>query len=61
AQYCVSQNQHSQLNTQVYRFWSGSFNGHFYTSSSAEKNHVIATWPNVWNYEGGVFWVAGSQ
>ena len=61
AQYCVSQNQHSQLNTQVYRFWSGSFNGHFYTSSSAEKNHVIATWPNVWSYEGGVFWVAGSQ
>lgn len=28
--------------------------------SLAEKNHVIATWPNVWSYEGGVFWVADS-
>jgi thermitase len=60
AQYCVSASNTNQFNSQVYRFWSSSFNGHFYTSSLAERNHVIATWPNVWSYEGGVFWVGSA-
>jgi subtilisin family serine protease len=36
----------------VYRFWSSSYNAHFYTASENEKNHVIAAYPdNVWKYE----------
>lgn len=36
----------------VHRFWSGSYNAHFYTSSEAEKDHVIAAYPDeVWRYE----------
>ena len=45
----------------VHRFWSDSFHGHFYTASESEKNYVIATWPNVWSYEGQVFWVGTGQ
>jgi hypothetical protein len=36
----------------IYRFWSGSYNHHFYTASESEKNHVLRNWPNVWQYEG---------
>jgi thermitase len=60
AQYCVSTSQTTKLNTQVYRFWSGSFNGHFYTASAGERDYVIQTWPNIWSYEGRVFWVSTS-
>jgi subtilisin family serine protease len=36
----------------VYRFWSSSYNAHFYTASEEEKNHVIDAYPdNVWQYE----------
>jgi hypothetical protein len=40
----------------VYRFWSNTFMGHFYTISETEKNYVIATWPDTWTYEGPVFY-----
>jgi hypothetical protein len=36
----------------VHRFWSSAFKGHFYTISESEKNHIQATWPDVWSYEG---------
>jgi hypothetical protein len=36
----------------VYRFWSDRFQGHFYTISEAERAKVVATWPDVWSYEG---------
>jgi len=44
----------SQPNTDVvYRFWSDEKQGHFYTSSEAEKNHIITTYADsVWRYEG---------
>jgi len=36
----------------VYRFWSDTFYGHFYTISENEKNTVIAKYPDkVWKYE----------
>lgn len=36
----------------VYRFWSDLYKGYFYTISASEKDYVIATWPNVWSYQG---------
>lgn len=40
----------------VYRFWSDQKQGHFYTISSSEKDHIQATYPpNVWRYEGIAF------
>ena len=45
----------------VYRFWSDTKQGHFYTISEAEKNHVIATYPpSVWNYERIAFYAETS-
>ena len=32
----------------LYRFWSDSFNGHFYTASQSERDRVRATWPDTW-------------
>jgi hypothetical protein len=45
----------------VYRFWSDTFLGHFYTISETEKNYVIATWPDTWTYEGPVYYAYPSQ
>lgn len=41
----------------VYRFWSPVFGAHFYTISEAEKNYVINSLNNFWNYE-GIAWYA---
>ncbi|QEE61241.1 hypothetical protein FVA74_06360 [Salinibacterium sp. dk2585] len=42
----------------LYRFWSNTMNGHFYTASEAEKNHVIAAYDdNVWKYETIAYYV----
>jgi len=43
--------------TPIYRFWSDSKQGHFYTASEDEKNYVIATWPDIWHYEGIAWYV----
>jgi hypothetical protein len=40
----------------VYRFWSNSKQGHFYTASEAEKNSIIAN-DHSWNYEGIAWYV----
>jgi hypothetical protein len=40
----------------VYRFWSSAYQGHFYTSNTAERDYVMATWPDIWTYEGVVFY-----
>ncbi len=39
----------------VYRFWSEDYLGHFYTVNEVEKDQVKDTWPDVWQYEGSVF------
>lgn len=36
----------------VYRFWSPVFQGHFFTTSTAERDQIIARWPSTWTYEG---------
>jgi len=43
----------------VYRFWSDSLMSHFFTASAAERDEIIATWPDVWTYEGIAFYVHG--
>jgi hypothetical protein len=45
----------------IYRFWSNTFLGHFYTISEEEKDYVIATWPDTWKYEGPAFYAYPSQ
>jgi hypothetical protein len=41
----------------VYRFYNLRNGSHFYTASSEEANRVIATWPDVYHYEGTAFWL----
>jgi len=42
----------------VYRFWSELNKTHFFTSSEAEKDYIIATYPEEkWKY-GGIAWYA---
>jgi hypothetical protein len=44
--------------TAVYRFWSPQNSAHFYTMSEAERDSIIATYPeSVWTYE-AVAWYA---
>lgn len=39
----------------VYRFYNPKNGAHFFTSSAAERNNVIALYPGVWFYEGVAF------
>lgn len=42
--------------TPMYRFWSNTYRGHFYTIDAGERDDVIANYPDeVWSYEGSVF------
>ncbi|MBC7517438.1 MAG: beta-propeller fold lactonase family protein [Microbacteriaceae bacterium] len=41
----------------LYRFWSNSLGSHFYTADPKEKVQVIATWPDVWQYEQVAYYV----
>ena len=38
--------------TPVYRFYNARAGTHFFTDSAAERDHVIATWPTIFSYEG---------
>jgi CSLREA domain-containing protein len=40
----------------VYRFLSAFNQAHFYTISEAERDYIIATWPDIWTYEGVAFY-----
>lgn len=43
------------------RFWSPQNQHHFYTSSTTEKNSIIANYPaRIWTYEGDTFRVPAS-
>jgi hypothetical protein len=41
----------------VYRFWSPVLGTHFYTISETEKNKLVDNYPDVWTYE-GIVWYA---
>lgn len=44
---------YERISQPIYRFWSDTQQGHFYTMSEAEKNHIASTYPShVWRYEG---------
>jgi hypothetical protein len=45
----------------VYRFWSSTYRGHFYTISEFERDYVIATWPETWTFEGPAFYAFSTQ
>ncbi len=45
------------FSTPVYRFYNLRNGSHFFTASAAEADMVIATWPDVYNYEGPAFWI----
>ncbi|MFJ4997289.1 DUF1524 domain-containing protein [Microbacterium sp. NPDC088619] len=41
----------------LYRFWSSTYSGHFYTADPAERAAVSARWPNIWKDEGVAYYV----
>ncbi|MBD3238806.1 MAG: hypothetical protein GF332_04180 [Candidatus Moranbacteria bacterium] len=50
--------QSQQPNTvPVYRFWSESLGGHFYTASKEEKSIVEQKWGDIWRLEGVNYYV----
>lgn len=41
----------------VYRFYSNKLSTYFYTASAAERDHIIATYPEtVWKFEGAAYY-----
>lgn len=58
--YVLPEGQHSIGASPVYRFWSDVLGCHFYTIDGAEKNKLINNYPDVWRYE-GVVWYAYSE
>ena len=54
--YFVYPDSYALPSTVVYRFWSPTYRHHFYTNSTAERDHILATYPsNIWTYEGSRF------
>ena len=47
----------------IYRFWSGTLNAHFYTSSAGEKTKLIDNFSSTWTFEAIAFYAyaGGSQ
>ncbi len=47
----------------IHRFWSGKLGSHFYTIDAGERDRLLANYPDVWTYEGTVFYAypVGSQ
>jgi hypothetical protein len=42
----------------LYRFWSDTYRGHFYTASQSERDYIIANYPaSVWKYEKIAYYV----
>lgn len=56
--FCANTSASGEFTSPVYRFWSDKYQGHFYTTNSAERDSVIQTWPGIWKYEGPVYYVA---
>ena len=36
----------------MYRFYSPTFKGHFYTADPAERDKIVSQWSRDWTYEG---------
>jgi subtilisin family serine protease len=55
AYYTSQKNQCQEGMSNIYRFWSDRYRGHFYTISESEKDHVINNLGHDWEYEGIAF------
>lgn len=55
--YAYPEDQQPPWALPVYRFWSESIRGHFYTMSEAEKDDLLMERAGVWKYE-GIAWYA---
>jgi len=55
AYYAYSTNQPGSI--PLYRFFNKIKGNHFYTKNATEKNNIIATLSNEWNYEGEAWYV----
>ncbi len=54
--YCAYQQSVLDLDP-IYRFWSDTQQGHFYTADPQERDSIIRDYPsNVWKYEGVAFY-----
>jgi hypothetical protein len=56
--YCISKEGSGYLYSDIHRFWSDNYKGHFYTVSESEKDYVINNLSHDWDYEGSVFFVS---
>lgn len=55
--YNVSADDGGGAKPTVWRFYNVRNGTHFYTADPAERDHVSATWPSIYQYEGTAFWV----
>jgi hypothetical protein len=47
--------------TALYRFWNKKTGFHFYTQNESEKNNIIATLSDTWNYENVAYYTYSSE
>jgi hypothetical protein len=45
----------------IYRFYNVKNGTHFYTDSASERDHVMATWPTVYSFEGAAYYTYPSN
>lgn len=45
----------------IYRFYSPTYKGHFYTADAVERDKVISQWSKDWTYEGEKYWAFTTQ
>jgi uncharacterized repeat protein (TIGR01451 family) len=57
AYYAYASGESPAGTTAVYRFWSPTLQGHFYTASPAERDKLIVNWSDDWSYEGIAYYV----
>ncbi len=55
--YNVSLAPSTPFDMPVYRFYNKRNGSHFYTASVVEADHVIATWPDVYHYDGIAYYL----
>jgi uncharacterized delta-60 repeat protein len=54
-------NEASANITALYRFWNKKTGFHFYTQDEGEKNNIIATLSDTWNYEDVAYYTYSSE
>lgn len=44
-----------QQKTAVFRFWSNTYRGHFFTADVAERDHIMRNLSHIWSFERDAF------